>query len=286
MNHQEQELSDAQIKDVVCKLRKRNRDGKVSPHKPLLLMLMLGHYWNNGNRLVLFRSAAIPLWGMLKEFSNESSHPRVGTLSPFTNMEKAIWDRTHPEITKDHYRKAFLAGMMGGFTETLYRRVINDKAFIFELAALIHEKHLGGMDFKGLLHSVNIPNADQSKPGTLDGLSVESDLIPAGSGCTICGYRGSVGKHWSVGISRTHVKWPVAGGPSHVPSNILYMCDLHKILFDCGAFTLDQRRHKLIVSNSYKGQFSEQEDLADPDSPDRIKPEYLKWHKRVVFSQN
>lgn len=282
-------MNDEQIKTAVTRLNKNySKDGAAAPHKPLLLLLLIGHYWNNGSRLVLFRDVAIPLWGLLRTCGFEEGYPIEKTLNPFATLNSAgdFWERSHPEIDRHGYRKAFLAGMVGGFTETLYRRVINDKVFLFELAALIHEKHLGDKNFKELLQGANIPNADPSKPGTLDGSSVKENLIPLDRGCTICGYRGSVYNKWPAGICQTHVKWPVAGGPEHDPDNILYMCDLHKSLFECGVFTFDQQRHRLIVSSSYNGQFANLEELADQTPPDRIKPEYLEWHKRIVFCPN
>lgn len=280
---------DALIRDAIEKIKRFRHQGKPTPHKPMLLMLMLGHYWNNGARMVLFRDVAIPLWGLLNKYSQGETYPTGRTLYPFVTLESdgGIWERTHPELDRLRYRKAFLAGMMGGFTEPVYQRIINDKAFLLELVALVHEKHLKHIDFKELLGQVNIPSLDPFKPGILG----RSDSDQAGlhtlkGDCVVCGYKGSVSEKWSVGLRHAHVKWPVAGGPESTPDNVLLMCDLHKTLFDCGAFSIEPRRHSILISKSFKDHFIKQENTADPLPAESIKPEYVRWHNRIVYSPN
>lgn len=289
--------NDDRIKESFAKIKTHKHKGVRRPHRPLLLMLMLGHYWNNGDRLVLFRNAAIPLWGLLNKFANsDEALPPVRALYPFATMETetSIWERTHPEISRLQYKAAFAANMKGGFVQPLYQRVINDKPFLLELAVLLHKRHLSYIeDFGELLEAVNIPNRALGQAGHLDKDAYSSDELPPGSSCAVCSYRGLVDNQL-VGLRKTHVKWPEAGGPENAPNNILVMCEQHKALFDCGVFTLRQASGGLDikVSRSYKGPFVAKDGLKVQGGQkslwprNTIKPDYVRWHNRVVYSSS
>ncbi|SEH01588.1 putative restriction endonuclease [Nonomuraea solani] len=52
----------------VADIRRWTRDGRRAPHKPLLLLYVLGHFQRHGNRPIPFSAAEVELKKLLKEY--------------------------------------------------------------------------------------------------------------------------------------------------------------------------------------------------------------------------
>ncbi len=73
-----------------------------APHKPLLLLLALGHYQRGGDRMIAFTAVEEHLKNMLMEFGpfRQSYHPEY----PFWRLQSdGIWEleTVHAENAKD-----------------------------------------------------------------------------------------------------------------------------------------------------------------------------------------
>ena len=271
---------------------RRKKDGIVAHHKPLLLMFMLGHYWNNGGRMVLFRDVMMPMWYLLNEYGNGKFRPGQ-TLYPFVSLEQDedIWETTPVKLETVDYNKAFTMEYYGGFVEELYNRIINDKVFILDLAFHVYKTHLMkrcDRPLADLLLDVGIPARRPESKAVLAPDLAGARPVSKTSSCAVCSYRGDIFNN-PVGLRNAFVKWPVAGGPTDTPNNRLIMCDLHKTLFDCGLFTVDPKRYVLKVSkDTRKIATSDEVPLSDGQEirgASRIDARFVDWHNEFVFGQ-
>lgn len=277
-------MCDDDIRNGLSGIKRRKSGGEYTLHKPLLLMLILGHYWNNGDRLVSYRKVYMPLLTLLSKFSGWTKFRRDRTLPPFVRLAslKGIWETTIPQLKDYHYKEAIELNLKGGFCEPLYRRIINDKPFLLELVFQIHKEYMGHVSLELLLESVNIPKRTIGSEGHILSQFESESVIADDSKCAVCSYQGKLAKK-PVALWHTHVKWPIAGGPRNDSDNILQMCSLHKELFDCGTFTFNSESKLLKKSPEFKDSLLV--DILENSivRADGIRPEYLRWHNQEVF---
>ena len=84
--------------------------------------------------------------------------------------------------------------------------------------------------------------------------------------------------------------WHAAGGPDS-EDNGLALCVLHHRLLDRGALSLDDNHRILVSQRVYGGEqvhaaivgFAGQPIRAPQSGTDRVKGEYIHWHRREVF---
>ena len=80
------------IKERLCGIRPHYSDGKYALHKPLLLLYVLGRYYNDSTRMIPFRDIDIGLIYLFERYYPEAID-YSNTHYPFGKLENdGIWE--------------------------------------------------------------------------------------------------------------------------------------------------------------------------------------------------
>ncbi|MFF2660984.1 phosphorothioated DNA-binding restriction endonuclease [Kitasatospora sp. NPDC058032] len=100
-----------ELLDVLCRLRQANTGGVRAPHKPLLLLWLLGRHARLGSSLVGYAEAEEPVSRLINDFG-----PAVGRVTavqraamPFVRLERSLWslrDATGRELDARDVRES------------------------------------------------------------------------------------------------------------------------------------------------------------------------------------
>jgi putative restriction endonuclease len=241
---------------------------KRVPHKPLLVLWLLGQLAETGSSAATYEQAEEPVSLLINEFGPPIASPsaaRQRAAMPFVHLERELWDlrdaqgrKIGPDVPE---RRAWLLehGAMGRFqpevellladsgTLAAAARLLLDKHFTPVLADLICTRvglDLADLELDGTSHT--FPPADHGR-SRRRGFR-EEVLRAYAYRCAMCGFDGKLGRD-PVGIEAAHVRWHRQGGPDDV-SNALALCALHHALFDLGAVGITSDR-RITVSSLY-----------------------------------
>ncbi len=288
-------ITDQAIDTAFASIKIGSRKGKPTLYKPLLLLYMLGQYWHNSPRQLLFRDIAEPFKRLLESYCGSGLH-HEDSMYPFWYLRKtsqAIWEVEGEDTITKWYgipkrpaisdAKSRTSELRGGFTVEVYRRIINDKVRMLEIAFILLRKYFPASLHSPLLESINIPS-------TPSGLITFGNSVLANYNysCSVCGFP-STPQDFSMNLQVAYLKAPSIGGPeSNV--NCIAMCSKHKVLLEIGAFTLFEGGNIAVADlflgrerppylHTYHGkQISLPSKFADRPGPD-----FLKWHNKHVF---
>lgn len=282
-------------------------DGKRMPHKPLLILLMLGRAQRGDFEPVKFEVVRTQLEDLLRRFGPPSSPNAV---NPFWRLQNdaggKIWQvrdehgaRVAESVTPPTIRQLEESGSCGGFAPALQSAFRAHANYITSLAAKIlgenfpeslHEDIAAavGLDLRG----ASIPEATSESKTPRDPGFRSRILTAYEYRCAITGWDLRVG-NVSAGIEAAHIRWHVAGGPSE-ERNGLALNALHHKLFDLGVFTLTDEGElpRILVSRNAHGgdsvldflmRFHRQPIRAPQDPAWLPDPEFIRWHRREVF---
>ncbi|MBF0349659.1 MAG: HNH endonuclease [SAR324 cluster bacterium] len=267
-----------------------------APHKPLLLLYVLGYYLNGGDRLIPYAQIDQNLSQLLDEFGRYGSK---GVQYPFWYLQNdGIWEIPHRENLHtnkkgDVSRKELLnLNICGGVPTVIYDIFVHQPELMLSLVKKILHAHFPDSLHEDILSVINIqPELNTRKDIRLirDPEFREKILIAYQYRCAICGFDIRLsGK--SICLEAAHIKWHQAGGPS-VESNGLALCVLHHKLFDRGAFTISPAL-KIHVSENTHGTAGFNEWLLNFNGQNIQYPqrksyapsqEFLAWHVKEVF---
>ena len=288
-------------------LRQAPQGGGRAPHKPLLILLMLGRHQRGEPESVLFSEIREPLADLIRDFGPPSTG-RPNTEDPFWRLQNDrgnIWEvrdslggiiseETHPpSIGRLIERQA-----VGNFTPDICRALQERPAYIMALAAdllaghfplSLHEDICAAV---GLQMEGEIPEGGEKKRLTRDPEFRTKILTAYEFRCAVTGWDLRVG-HILAGVEAAHICWHVAGGPS-TERNGIALNSLHHKLFDLGVFTLSLEDDipRVLVSRLANGGEAARSMLLDyhrkpirpPQDPDWLPDrEFIRWHHREVF---
>ncbi len=272
------------------------RGSERAPHKPLLLLYILGRYYNDESRKVSYLEIDKKLRALLIEFGpfRKTYHPEF----PFWYLQNdGLWelDNTDRLILRNGSSNPLRSELLkynihGGFPEGIYRELRKNKQLIMRVAKSILEAHFPNTIHQDILQEVGLNTEIETYRRRKRNPEFRELILKAYQyKCAICGFDIKVGKE-PVALEGAHIKWHQAGGPDE-ECNGLALCTLHHKLFDRGAFTLSTSL-KLKVSEYAHGGDSFEEWLLRFNGKEikpPIKPTYypeekfIHWHIKEVF---
>lgn len=277
-------------------IRTWRRGDQRAPHKPLLLLYILGRLQRTGTTEVTYVEAEPELEALLRDFGPPNP---TSPAYPFHHLQTdGLWQ---------------VEGNDAGASAVRLRdtNAVGRLEAGFE-AALRDDPGLVALIGRFLLDS-NFPESLHSELGAAAGLNLEqAELVAAQARvrelrrrdprfremvlvayefqCAMCGYDGRIGAE-SVGLDAAHVRWWAFDGPDTV-DNALCLCSFHHKLLDRGVLGITTGR-AIAVSTRFvgRGEVADQlvlkmvgRDLLLPQSgqpqPDAL---HISWHRREVF---
>lgn len=269
------------------------RGDERAPHKPLLLLLMIGRYANGADRMIPFAEVEGTLQDLLVEFGphRKTYHPE----HPFWHLHSdGFWDLSgidpaqmgnrHTSAT----RKALRGGVCGGVADEVFAQ-LKDHAAVRSTVSILLNEHFPESMHADILRAVGLDPSHIVRRAPRDPRFREKILRAYRYECAVCGFSARLGRAL-VGIEAAHIKWHTVGGPDSEPNGVA-LCALHHKLFDRGIFTIRDDM-TILVSESATGSamfghlvtdFHGQA-LRDPQRTTyRPEPSFLAWHVREVF---
>ncbi|WP_438491818.1 phosphorothioated DNA-binding restriction endonuclease [Streptomyces asiaticus] len=290
-------------------LRRAQIGNRRAPHKPLLVLWLLGRFAALGSTEVTYDEAEAPVSRLINDFGpavTNRSRARERAAMPFVHLERELWDlrdRNGQAIGSDAPERGTGLRAQGahGRLRPEVEALLADPRTLAAAVRLLLEQHFTpaleapicdavGLDLTGLDEVIYV-QAGRKRPNRRAGFT-EEVLHAYAYACAFCGFDGALGRN-PVGLEAAHVRWHSQDGPDEV-SNGMALCSLHHALFDLGALGLlsDLRILRIQVSQLYvarsvAGQAIDAlhgQPVATP-RPGRptIDPEYVLWHGQQVF---
>ncbi len=296
--HYPRGVTDQAIDDAFSSLLLGHSNGKPALLKPLLLLFMLGQYWHNAPRQILFRDLYDPFKALIVEFRGPKPHHEA-TMYPFWYLSKTsqlIWELDGVETVSKWYgaphekrpavpdARSHSCELRGGVTEEVYRRIINDKVRLLEIVFVLLNNYFPiAAIHVPLLDAIGIPATREKR-----NLMNNSVLSNYNFSCSVCKFPSS-GIDSNMNLLVAYLRAPSQGG-ALTSANCLAMCSQHKVLLDIGAFTLNQSG-KIKVAEYFLSRgspaylLSYEKKLAKLPirTANRPSPANIAWHNKNVF---
>ena len=280
-------------------LRLHQRDGRRSPHKPLLALLALGRLASHGSSSLPWSEAEGQLADLIAEFGPASSTSRAQSAAyPFTRLRSdLIWELT-ADVPMDNVGPLRTHEVTGRFTPAVEAALLSAPDRADATARVIVTSHFPESIVADVLLAAGLDPAQVlGGAGRLPvGLNRRrrsarwrADVLEAWDRqCAFCGYDGQLGGA-CVGLDAAHVRWFSFEGPDEL-DNGLALCSLHHKLFDRGVMGLDNSR-TILVSSTFSARTVVGRAVYDLHgrslAPRRGTPlphlRHVQWHTDEVF---
>ena len=298
-------MTPAQFWQRLTSMRTWRRRQERAPHKPLLLLLALGHFQQGSPRLRLYKDIEVELHQLLIRFGPPRKVQRPD--QPFQRLPSdGLWEirgllpfhcdasgQLRPRLVRE-------SAVMGGLPEEIHEFLIAHPWEFRQAVQYLLSSHFPASLHMELLEAVNLgdfllsegPREENQLWHTrVRNPRFRPDVIRAyGRRCAICGYDVHL-QDQLMGLEAAHIRWHAHGGPDEV-ANGLALCAIHHRAFDRGGIGLGDDR-ALLVSSVLQGQseawdFWFQRFAGQPihtPQQDHLQPhaDYLRWHRRQVF---
>jgi putative restriction endonuclease len=295
------------LRERFSNLRQAPQGGGRAPHKPLLILLMLGRHQRGERDAVSFEKVRGPLADLIRDFGPPSTG-RPNTEDPFWRLQNdcgKIWevrDRLGGVISEETHPpsigRLLERNASGNFAPDVCRAMQEHPAYIEALAADLLAGHFPSSLYEDICASVGlqlegeIPEGREERRSARDPEFRMKILTAYEYRCAVTGWDLRVG-HGLAGLEAAHIFWHVAGGPS-TERNGIALNALHHKLFDLGVFTLsvEDEIPRVLVSRLANGGDAVRSMLLDyhrkpirpPQHPDWLPDrEFIRWHHREVF---
>ncbi len=279
-------------------LRQHQRNGRRSPHKPLLVLLALGRLARGGSSSLPWSAAEPLLAGLIAEFGPPSRSGRAQSAAyPFTRLRTdGVWVLDQ-DVPMDLVGPLGERQVTGQFERSAEKALAADPALATSVARMLVLSNFpetvapdvleaAGLDPQAVLGS---PDGGAARSGRRRDPGWRLAVLQAWDRqCAFCGYDGQLAGA-TAGLDAAHVRWFSFGGPDDV-DNGLALCVLHHKLFDLGAIGLDDRL-RVEVSEAFTARTAAGRALYELDGR-RLSPRpgtrvpaagHVAWHRRQVF---
>lgn len=283
----------------LASLRQNQYRGRRAPHKPLLVLLALGHLANNGTSELPWSQAETTLSDLIAEFGPPSKTGRAQSAAyPFTRLRNdGVWVLDQ-QVEDDRVGELSARDVVGRLEGELERSLRSDRELLHTAARALVETHFPATVAVDVLTAVGLdPDVVLGAPAAPAADATARRRDPAWRAtvlqawdrqCAFCGYDGQLGGA-TVGVEAAHVRWFAFGGPDSL-DNGLALCVLHHKLFDLGALGLDDGL-RVQVSTVFTARTVAGRALYDlhgrrlsPRPGSRVPAaEHVSWHRREVF---
>lgn len=277
-------------------LRQHQQAGVRSPHKPLLVLLVLGRMAAAGSSSLPWSVAEKQLADLIAEFGPPSRTGAAQSAAyPFTRLRSdGVWelDEDVPMDLIGPLREKSVVGRLPPDLET----ALSDQSLLHQTARALVESEFPTTVGVDVLAAVGLdPDAVYARPESKDPSTRRRSATWPGRvlaawdrQCAFCGFDGQLGVG-SVGLEAAHVRWFNFEGPDEM-DNGLALCSLHHKLFDRGVLGLSVDL-RVQISDEYSARTEAGRsvyDLADRELQPRPgtavpAPEHLAWHASQVF---
>ncbi|MFP3987143.1 HNH endonuclease [Streptomyces sp. E11-3] len=300
-------MTEEELLHALTRLRRAQVRNRRAPHKPLLLVWLLGRFATTGSTAVTYEEAEEPVSTLINEFGPTVSSrtlTRERAAMPFVHLERELWSLTdrdgtpldpHTRESGAHLRSLGAHGRLHPHLEQLLStpatlaaatRLLLDQHFTTGLESLICDQV--GLDLATLESAGYQPSTPPRRRTRRAGFA-EEVLRAYAYACAMCGFDGALGRN-PVGLEAAHVRWHSQDGPDELP-NGLALCTLHHTLLDLGVLGLTEEL-QIQVSGQYVAR-SEAGRAVDtlhgrrlarprPGCP-AVQGDFVRWHGRQVF---
>ena len=281
------------------------RGGERAPHKPLLLLYLLGLVQRDGSSRLPFVEAEEPMGELLAEFGP----PRpTQVVYPFHHLQSdgfctvSTDDGSDPGASVGRLRAS---GAVGRLDSELEEALLASPELVARVARHLLDAnwpaslHVDLCEAAGLDLGVGAETAD-SIESNRDAVAEEVRRRDSGFRqrvllayeyrCAMCGWDGRLDST-TVGLDAAHVRWWASGGADST-DNGLCLCTLHHKLLDLGALGLLED-HRITVSRHFvgRGRIAEQfvtslrgQQLRPPQPGEPgVAESNIDWHTKQVF---
>lgn len=282
------------IVDKVGDINIWKRGDQRAPHKPLLILYLLGQYRAGHSRLISFSDVESPLRQLLIDFGphRKVHHPEL----PFWHLyNDGIWDLVNIEIPSERIGSASVKRSLlidqnaeGGLKQEFYDQ-LKDPNIARQVVQVLLDENFPNSVHEDLLSAVGLDDEITTTRKKRDPQFREKILRAYQYQCAICGYSGRIGDVL-VAVEAAHIKWHQAGGPDTNPNGVA-LCSLHHKLFDRGMITINNE-YIVLVSELAHGPVTFDQMVMSfhghrinlPERP-TYQPEktFIGWHVREVF---
>ena len=283
--------------EALAHVRTWKRGGQRAPHKPLLLLLILGRIQRGEAREVDFPTIEPLLRRLLEEFgpSRQSYHPEY----PFWRLQAdGLWivrdagsfghRHSNTDPTVSELRDATAMGGMPAEFDALLRQRTD---LLSRAARQLLDEHFETSLHGDILAAVGL-DLDERETTTR---RVRDPEFPAlvlrayEHRCAACGLDLQIDGR-SVGLEAAHVRWHSHGGPSTVDNGVC-LCPVHHKAFDLGAIGLTDDLHVVVSQRVHGGDATRlwlldlhNQRLRGPQAGVALpRPEFVQWHRHEVF---
>jgi len=281
-------------------------NGARMPHKLLLILLMLGRAQRAELKPAKFSEIRAPLEQLLLRFGPPTKPDAVEPFWRLQNDKGKVWvvrdavgARVAESVTPPSIRVLVARSAAGSFAQDLCEAFLLHPHYTAALAGRILTENFPQSLHADIAAAVGLEFATGDEPEEAQASRTTRDpefrsriLTAYEYRCAITGWDLRVG-NTSAGIEAAHIRWHVAGGPSH-ERNGLALNALHHKLFDLGVFTLSHEHDVplvLVSRNAHGGdavsdmlmQFHRKPIRPPQDLAWLPDPEFIRWHHREVF---
>ena len=268
-----------------------------APHKPLLVLWVIGQCLHGKDRMTLYKEIDRELGNLLRRFGTPGKTKYTNTNDPFYRLKNdGFWELCNVGHTPAKKpggvpSKSYLIAekASGGFPREIFDAFQTNCQKAVLIAYVLLVEHFPFARHDEILDAVGIQsNFKHVHRRPLDPLFNAKVLDAYDHRCAVCAFALCMSNK-SLGLEAAHIKWPKACGPDQV-ANALSLCALHHRLFDKGAFTLSFD-WKIMVSMSAGGpslvdslgRYESREVLLPKREDDFPEKQFLAWHHREVF---
>lgn len=292
-------MTEEQIRDLFRRIKVWRRRGERAPHKPLVILYMIGRLYGGEPRLVSYEEARPSLDLLLRDFGPPW---KTSAAYPFVYLRSdGFWDlrvdASGPVGTSPSDARLVKGGAQGGFTEEVFTALKKSPDLGGRIVSEILYRSFPETIHQDILQAVGVD------PAIMVGSPEQAGKSRYRRACefrnrvleiyefqsAVCGLDVCLGGV-PVGLEAAHIRWCTHGGPDTVDNGLL-LCATHHKLFDLGVFGLDST-YRLLVSQAAYGRQGFKDwlmrfhgnKIRTPDRPTyKPNPKFIDWHVREVF---
>lgn len=290
-------MSESNVVERLTALRQYQGDGKRAPHKPLLVLLALGHLATTGTSAMPWSEVEERLGSLLAEFGTSTTMGASSAAYPFTRLRgDGIWELTR-DVPNDNLGPLNALPIEGHFSADIEHALRTSPDTVNAAARALVESQFPMTIAADVLAAVGLdPDIVFGSP-TLAATATRRRrdanwrhrIVAAWDrSCAFCGFDGSL--HGApVGIEAAHIRWFNFDGPDDL-DNGLALCSLHHKLLDRGAVGL-RDPGTVVVSDAFaavgdvgRAVYALHGRELRPRPGTKLPAvDYVLWHTREVF---